>query len=154
MASASGSSEEKGVYISSSAEDEEFVKKLVADLEAAHITIREPVEYDPSETLKQWLERKCISARVFLVIMSGEYQDDEECKEEADTAKGLMRKMIFAKAKTFPENEWMKILIKDMRIFDLSSEAKYKKNLTSLIGSVKIGTEITFLSEFQRLIAF
>ena len=144
MATASGSSEEKGVYISSSAEDAEFKEKLVADLNAAQIAIREPVAYDASETQKEWMERKCMRARVFLIVMSNDYQKDDECKEEADTAQRLTRKMIFAKAKPFTENAWMKNLTKEMRIFDLTSEAKYKKNLTSLIDSVKLGTEIIF----------
>ena len=83
---------------------------------------------------------------MFLVIISKDYQDDGDCKEEADTALRLTRKMIFAKAKTFTENEWMKNLTKDMRIFDLTSEAKYKKNMASLLDSVKLGSEVLFLN--------
>ena len=153
MAYASGSSEEKGIYISSSAEDEEFKKKLVADLVAAQITIREPVIYKPREKKTEWLERKCKSARVFLVIMSGEYQVDEDCKDEADTAQRLMRNVIFTKAKNFTANAWMKNLTNEMLIFDLSTDSKYSKNIKNLIESVKDGTEITFLRELQSVLA-
>lgn len=144
LATATGFSEEKGVYISSSAEDAELKEKLVADLKAAQITIPEPIAKDESETQKEWMERKCMSARVFLVVLSNEYEKDGNCKEEADTAQLLTRKMIFAKAKSFRANAWMKNIAKDKRIFDLTNEEKYKKNLTSLIDSVKLGTEIIF----------
>ena len=139
MATKSPSSERNQVYISySSPAEEEMKEMIVHELNGEHIEVAtsELLPPAPREKPKQWAERKCASAAAVLILMSDDYQEDDECKAEAEAATILNRPVFFAKAKIFNENEWMSKIKGDVIVFDLTG-GKYKKEAKKLIGSLK-----------------
>ena len=136
---ASGTSEKKQVYLSySSPAEDEFKDQLVKDLKEEKIetATSETIPAEPRETQKQWSQRKCKAAVAILIVMSNDYQEDEECMADAEASTILQSPMFFVKAKAFNENDWTKKLKGESLSFDLT-EKKYKKNLKRLIGSLK-----------------
>ena len=134
--------ERKGVFISYSAGEEEFKEKMEKELKDHNIQLSGKVPYRPNESQRQWSERKCQRALVVLALMSNDYQQDDRCKFDAETAKRLKSQMIFVRAKKFEENEWMKGIRGDSFIFDFT-ESKYKRNMADLIESLSdlLGSE-------------
>ena len=135
----SESSEKNQVYLSYSTPAEEpFKDQLVKDLKEEKIecATSESIPLLPSEAQKQWSQRKCKSAAAVLIVMSDDYQQDEECKADAEAAKILQSPMFFLKAKVFNENEWLKNIRGECASFDLT-EKKYKNNVKRLIASLK-----------------
>lgn len=136
---ASGSSEKNQVYLSySTPAEEEFKDQLVKDLNSQQIecATSETIPLGPRETQKQWSQRKCKSAAAVLIVMSNDYQGDDECMMDAEAAMILQSPMFFLKAKVFNENEWLKNIKGECATFDLT-EKKYKNNLRRLIASLK-----------------
>ena len=129
----------KQVYISYSMEDEEFKEKLVKHLKAERIEVAtsDTIPAVGRQTQKQWSERKCKSAAAVLILMSRYYQQEEECIEDAEAATKLQCPILFAKVKMFKENEWMKKIRGDSKLFDLSNPDKYKYYMKRLINSLK-----------------
>ena len=135
---ATASSWKKPVFISFSEDGEEVKEMLENDLKAENIEIAtsKTIPYAAGESDQQWAERKCKTVAAVLVVMSNDYQEDEECRADAEAAI-LNSKIYFAKAKTFEENEWMKKTKGISKVFDLSTADKYKKNVPKLIDSLR-----------------
>ena len=136
MASAPG---EKRVLLSYSPEDEEIKETIAKDLtgEKIEVATSDTIPVASKESNRKWSERKCKSVVAVLVVMTSDYQEDEECIADAEAATFLKSEIFFAKAKNFEENEWMKNIRGDSKVFDLTSTSKYKNNMKRLIASLK-----------------
>ena len=135
---ASASAGKRPVFISFSEDGEEVKEMLENDLKAENIEIAtsKTIPYSAGESDQQWAQRKCKNVAAVLVIMSNDYQEDEECRADAEAAI-LNSKIYFAKAKTFEENEWTKKIKGTTKVFDLSNTDKYLRNSPKLIDSLK-----------------
>lgn len=121
-----------------------FNETLAAELsgEIFEVCTRELMPRAPKEHQTQWCLRKCKSARAVLVVASNECQQDSVCRGEVEAARVLRRPVLFAKAKTFFANEWMKNISRNCVVIDLTP-AMYEMNVKKLIDSLKeaIGTQ-------------
>ena len=136
---ASSSAEIKQVFISySSPAEEELKEKLVKDLKEESIEVSTSVTVCPLafESQKAWCERKCKNSAALLILISGDYQEDDACIVDGDAATAVKCPVFFAKEKNFVENEWMRKLRGDSMIFDLSDQ-KYKNSVKLLISTLK-----------------
>ena len=126
------------VLIGFNEEVKEVKEMLEKDMKAANIEIATSKKFPfaADESSQQWTERKCKYLAAVLVIMSHDWQEDDECSTDAEGAI-LSTKIYFANAKIFEENELTEKITGMSLIFDLSNAEKYLRNSRRLIDSLK-----------------
>ena len=121
------------------AEQVELAEKLAHSLITANFDVvtDDILPLYDEESLEEWRERKIKSVDIVLIMMCNDYQNSEDCKEEARTASILKKdsgkpRILFITTKAnFVENDWMQSFRGKSVPIDLSP-TRFDSNLKTL----------------------